>query len=77
MCIIYGGFLSHGGYPKSSKSLDSLDHFSIETYSDWGIPHLKKPPTDLAKPTKTIRNTINGCYKPSEIGGLLYIGFTT
>ena len=35
----YGGFLSHGVAPKSSKS---LDHFSIENYGDLGILHFQK-----------------------------------
>ena len=33
--VSYGGFVSHGGTPKSSKS---LDHFSIEIYGDLGDP---------------------------------------
>ena len=41
----YKGFLSHVGTPKSSKSLDSLDHDLVlkpfETYGDLGIPHVK------------------------------------
>ena len=33
-----------GGAPNHHKSSQSLDHFSIETYGDLGIPHFKKPP---------------------------------
>ena len=39
----YGGFQSHGVYPKSFKS---FDHFSIETHGDFWIPYFKKTPYD-------------------------------
>ena len=37
-------FLWHGGTPKSSKLLDSLDHVSIETHGVLGISHFEDPP---------------------------------
>ena len=37
----YGGCQSHGGTPKSSKS---LDYVSIENHGDLGKSHFKKPP---------------------------------
>ena len=36
-----GGFLSRGGGPKSSKS---LNHFHSETKGDLGIPHFQETP---------------------------------
>ena len=35
--------VSHG-FLESAKSSKSLDHVSIETHGDSGIPHFKKPP---------------------------------
>ena len=52
LVIIYGGLLSHGGNPKSSKS---LDYFSIETSGDRGIPHdLRTPPGLASQNSQTI-----------------------
>jgi hypothetical protein len=45
-------FLSHGGTPKSSKSLGhelALKH--IETYGDLGIPHFKKQLYNVGLPS--------------------------
>jgi hypothetical protein len=45
--MTFAGFVSYGGTPKSSKSLDSLDHFRTETHGNLGIPHFQKSETSI------------------------------
>ena len=42
------GFLSHGGPPKSPKSVMD-NHLGIETYGDFGIPDFQKSPHQFHK----------------------------
>jgi hypothetical protein len=68
----YGGFLSHGctSHPKKIDPPNhpkKIDHFSIETHGDLGVPHFKKPPMVTDQETgERCRNSPLSCVGSSR-----------